>query len=80
MAAHSIETIPTKSILSMYAQLIVNGYIDFHILIGPWLGCTFSPWNGLTAHQPLGAINQMRKAVYEASALQKKLPFPFATE
>jgi hypothetical protein len=28
----------------------------------------FSPWNGLMAHQPLGAINRVRKAVYEASA------------
>lgn len=28
----------------------------------------FSPWNGLGAHQPLGAINRVRKAVYEASA------------
>lgn len=29
---------------------------------------SFSPWNGLTAHQPLGAINRVRKAIYEASA------------
>jgi hypothetical protein len=31
-------------------------------------GGAFSPWNGLVAHQPLGAINRVRKAVYEASA------------
>jgi hypothetical protein len=31
-------------------------------------GASFSPWNGLLAHQPLGAINRVRKAVYEASA------------
>ena len=28
----------------------------------------FSPWHGLTAHQPLGSIMRVRKAVYEASA------------
>lgn len=28
----------------------------------------FSPWNGLVTHQPLGAINRVRKAIYEASA------------
>jgi hypothetical protein len=28
----------------------------------------FSPWNGLTDHQPLGQINRVRKAIYEASA------------
>jgi hypothetical protein len=27
----------------------------------------FSPWNGLAVHQPLGAINRVRKPVYEAS-------------
>jgi hypothetical protein len=31
-------------------------------------GASFSPWNGLVAHRPLGAINRVRKAVYEASA------------
>jgi hypothetical protein len=31
-------------------------------------GASFSPWHGLAAHQPLGAINRVRKAVYEASA------------
>jgi hypothetical protein len=28
----------------------------------------FSPWNGLDAHRPLGSINRVRKAAYEASA------------
>lgn len=28
----------------------------------------FSPWTGLEAHRPLGAINRVRKATYEASA------------
>ena len=31
-------------------------------------GASFSPWHGLAAHQPLGAINRLRKAIYEASA------------
>jgi catalase len=29
---------------------------------------SFSPWHGLAAHQPLGAINRARKAVYEYAA------------
>jgi hypothetical protein len=28
----------------------------------------FSPWHGLAAHQPLGAIMRARKPVYAASA------------
>ena len=28
----------------------------------------FSPWTGLAAHRPLGAINRVRKPTYEASA------------
>ena len=31
-------------------------------------GMHFSPWNGLAAHQPLGAIMRMRKLSYERSA------------
>jgi hypothetical protein len=31
-------------------------------------GASFSPWHGLEAHRPLGAINRVRKAIYEASA------------
>lgn len=29
---------------------------------------SFSPWHGLAAHQPLGAVNRARKPVYEFSA------------
>lgn len=29
---------------------------------------TFSPWHGLEAHRPLGGINRLRRAVYEASS------------
>ncbi len=29
---------------------------------------SFSPWHGLAAHQPLGAINRARRPVYEMSA------------
>jgi predicted DCC family thiol-disulfide oxidoreductase YuxK len=28
----------------------------------------FTPWHSLAAHQPIGGINRLRKAVYEASA------------
>jgi len=28
----------------------------------------FSPWHSLAAHQPIGSINRLRKAVYEAAA------------
>ena len=28
----------------------------------------FTPWHSLAAHQPIGSINRLRKAVYEASA------------
>jgi hypothetical protein len=31
-------------------------------------GMSFSPWHGLAAHRPLGAIMRARRAVYEASA------------
>jgi hypothetical protein len=31
-------------------------------------GASFSPWHGLEAHRPLGAINRIRKAIYDASA------------
>ncbi|CAN5137898.1 catalase family protein [soil metagenome] len=30
-------------------------------------GMAFSPWHGLSAHQPIGSIMRVRKAVYEAS-------------
>lgn len=32
----------------------------------------FSPWNGLAEHRPLGGINRLRKAVYEASSNARK--------
>ena len=35
---------------------------------------TFSPWHGLAEHRPLGGINRMRKAVYEASTRIRHLP------
>ncbi|NOG71759.1 catalase family protein [Roseicella sp. DB1501] len=32
------------------------------------LGMAFSPWHGLAAHRPLGAVNRARKPAYEMSA------------
>lgn len=32
---------------------------------------TFSPWHGLAEHRPLGGINRLRRAVYEASSHQR---------
>lgn len=34
----------------------------------------FTPWHGLEAHRPLGGINRLRRAVYEASAQLRNLP------
>jgi len=34
----------------------------------------FTPWHGIAAHAPLGGINRLRKAVYEASARHRSLP------
>ncbi len=34
----------------------------------------FTPWHGLEAHRPLGGINRLRRAVYEASAQFRNLP------
>jgi hypothetical protein len=28
----------------------------------------FTPWHSLAAHRPIGSINRLRRAVYEASA------------
>ncbi len=39
----------------------------------------FTPWHGLEAHRPLGGINRLRRAVYEASALFRTLPKDPAT-
>jgi hypothetical protein len=37
----------------------------------------FSPWHGLVEHRPLGGINRLRRAVYEASAhLRHAQPTP----
>jgi hypothetical protein len=30
-------------------------------------GMAFSPWHGITAHQPLGSIMRVRKDAYEGS-------------
>lgn len=32
------------------------------------LGMAFSPWHGLAAHRPLGALNRVRRPAYEMSA------------
>ena len=34
----------------------------------------FTPWHCLEAHRPLGGINRLRRAVYEASAKFRSLP------
>lgn len=34
----------------------------------------FNPWHALAAHQPLGGINRLRRAVYAESALRRSLP------
>lgn len=34
----------------------------------------FTPWHGLDAHRPLGGINRLRQAVYEASSMFRNLP------
>ncbi len=34
----------------------------------------FTPWHSLAAHQPIGSINRLRKAVYEASAKYRLKP------
>ena len=35
---------------------------------------SFTPWHGLTAHQPLGGINRLRLGVYTASSQFRALP------
>ncbi len=37
-------------------------------------GLTFTPWHCLEAHRPLGGINRLRRAVYQASVLFRNLP------
>ena len=34
----------------------------------------FTPWHGLAEHRPLGGINRLRRAVYEASAAMRHVP------
>ena len=34
----------------------------------------FTPWHGIREHQPLGGINRLRRAVYEASADFRHIP------
>jgi hypothetical protein len=34
----------------------------------------FSPWHGLVEHRPLGGINRLRRAVYEASSRTRAIP------
>ena len=34
----------------------------------------FSPWHGVAEHRPLGGINRLRRAVYEASAAMRHVP------
>jgi hypothetical protein len=43
-----------------------NVYSEEHIAACERL--VFTPWHSLAAHQPIGGINRLRKAVYEASA------------
>jgi hypothetical protein len=37
-------------------------------------GLIFTPWHGLVEHRPLGGINRLRRAVYEASAALRHVP------
>ena len=34
----------------------------------------FTPWHGIAEHRPLGGINRLRRAVYEASARRRLMP------
>lgn len=34
----------------------------------------FTPWHGIADHRPLGGINRLRRAVYEASAQMRLMP------
>jgi hypothetical protein len=37
---------------------------------------SYSPWHGIDAHRPLGGINRLRRAVYEASRSYRQLRQP----
>lgn len=52
------------------ARLVVPPQDSFDEFIEPRQddALAFSPWRGLAAHQPLGSIMRVRRAVYEASA------------
>ena len=39
-------------------------------------GLSFSPWNGIAEHRPLGGINRLRRAVYEASSRYRHQAMP----
>jgi hypothetical protein len=40
---------------------------------------SYSPWHALPEHRPLGAVNRMRKAIYERiSAVRRSSPPPGA--
>lgn len=51
------------------ARLIIGPQASWDEATTPRLNdaLAFSPWHGLAAHQPLGSIMRVRKAVYEAS-------------
>ena len=34
----------------------------------------FTPWHGIAEHRPLGGINRLRRAVYDASASFRHIP------
>jgi hypothetical protein len=39
----------------------------------------FSPWHGLLEHRPLGGINRLRRAVYEASVRARAVSPAYST-
>ncbi|MFK8067667.1 MAG: catalase family protein [Gammaproteobacteria bacterium] len=51
-------TIPKQEINSAEQQLFCENL-------------SFSPWNGLEDHRPIGALNRVRKVVYKASSLYR---------
>lgn len=44
---------------------------DVAATVGLGDGLAFSPWNCLTAHEPLGSINALRRSAYHASAANR---------
>jgi hypothetical protein len=51
------------------ARLVVPSQNSWNETVQPKMNdaLAFSPWHGLAAHQPLGSIMRVRKAVYQAS-------------